>query len=561
MRIIFLLLLVIACGFTFSNSFADEYPILVSVSTEDTPGNGDSFDNKISSNGKFVVFMSQASNLVENDRNHQQDIFVRDLINEKTYLVSVSSDGTQGAGESSNPSISGDGKRIVFATTNTFDSEDENEQVDIYLHELDSGITTWVSKPVQNFDDDGNEIEYEGGASWWPTISDDGDSVFFNGNPGSLGIDGIGNLIEYDVSSKSLSAVGLDVGNGWPGFDVSGNGKKIVFMSDDEMDSFPNSNRGDLFVYDVNSEELVWINEPIDEFNIPSQNNVVSIDYDGRYVAFRSTAPNLVENDENNDTSFFLHDLQTSETKLISITPDGEQFFANSSIDVSGNGEFVLFQSGRSMVVYDVELEKTIKLTDDGNSSSGIDFEGEFISFVTRDEHSQISVSTNPPPDEILRQQAEIEAEREADERELAALAEAESEREEAEREAEAEREEAEREQAISDAMAKREAERAAEAKRELEEKKSKIAAFVDKTKDPKYYVDRYNNEPKYKEWFHENYPYYDSIEQAVGLELTEKIPGWVKNIFGWYANDEVSEVELLNAIKYLINERILIVN
>ena len=87
------------------------------------------------------------------------------------------------------------------------------------------------------------------------------------------------------------------------------------------------------------------------------------------------------------------------------------------------------------------------------------------------------------------------------------------------------------------------------------------IASFVDKSKDPKSYVDRYNNEPNYKKWFHENYPQYKSIEQAVGLELTEKIPEWVKNIFGWYASDQVSEDELLNAIKYLISQEILIVN
>ncbi|MCV0401007.1 MAG: right-handed parallel beta-helix repeat-containing protein [Nitrosopumilus sp.] len=92
-------------------------------------------------------------------------------------------------------------------------------------------------------------------------------------------------------------------------------------------------------------------------------------------------------------------------------------------------------------------------------------------------------------------------------------------------------------------------------------EPKLGLASFVDKSKDPQSYVDRYNNEPEYKKWFDDNYPQYDSIEQAVGLELIEKIPGWVKNIFGWYAADQVSEDELLNAIKYLINEKILVVN
>ena len=94
-----------------------------------------------------------------------------------------------------------------------------------------------------------------------------------------------------------------------------------------------------------------------------------------------------------------------------------------------------------------------------------------------------------------------------------------------------------------------------------VEPEKLKIAPFVDLNKDPQYYIDRYNNEPSYKKWFHDNYPQYDSIEQAVGLELTQKIPAWVKNIFGWYAQDQIGEEELLNAIKYLINEKILVVN
>jgi len=50
-------------------------------------------------------------------------------------------------------------------------------------------------------------------------------------------------------------------------------------------------------------------------------------------------------------------------------------------------------------------------------------------------------------------------------------------------------------------------------------EDKSNIASFVDTTKDPQHYIDRYNTEESYKEWFDENYPQYSSIYQAVGLE------------------------------------------
>ena len=55
-----------------------------------------------------------------------------------------------------------------------------------------------------------------------------------------------------------------------------------------------------------------------------------------------------------------------------------------------------------------------------------------------------------------------------------------------------------------------------------IEPIKSIIASFVDTTKDPQSYVDRYNNESTYKEWFDENYSQYSSIYEAVGLKEPE---------------------------------------
>ncbi len=59
-------------------------------------------------------------------------------------------------------------------------------------------------------------------------------------------------------------------------------------------------------------------------------------------------------------------------------------------------------------------------------------------------------------------------------------------------------------------------------------EESLKIASFVDKSKDPQSYVDRYNNEENYKEWFDGAYPEYDSIYQAVGLEESLEIASFV---------------------------------
>ena len=91
----------------------------------------------------------------------------------------------------------------------------------------------------------------------------------------------------------------------------------------------------------------------------------------------------------------------------------------------------------------------------------------------------------------------------------------------------------------------------------EEEPKKKSILDFIDPDKDPQYYIDRYYNEPNYKEWFDRNYPDY-TIEEAVGLESKSKLPEWVRNIFIWYAENKISEDELIGAFQFLIKEGII---
>ena len=87
--------------------------------------------------------------------------------------------------------------------------------------------------------------------------------------------------------------------------------------------------------------------------------------------------------------------------------------------------------------------------------------------------------------------------------------------------------------------------------------KKKSVLDFVDPNKNPQYYIDRYYNEPNYKEWFDRNYPDY-TIEEAVGLELKHKLPEWVRNVFSWYGENKISEDELIGALQFLIKEGII---
>jgi len=79
--------------------------------------------------------------------------------------------------------------------------------------------------------------------------------------------------------------------------------------------------------------------------------------------------------------------------------------------------------------------------------------------------------------------------------------------------------------------------------------------SFVDPEKDPHYYIDRYNNETVYKEWFDENYSNY-TIKEAVGIP--ESIPEWVKdNAKGW-AEGQTGESDFVSGIKHMIKEKII---
>jgi Tol biopolymer transport system component len=88
---------------------------LVSVDSSGDPGNGDSSSPSISGDGKTVAFQSKASDLVPADSNTSTDIFVRDLVAQTTERVDITDAGAQTSdGNSSQPSISADGNRVAF---------------------------------------------------------------------------------------------------------------------------------------------------------------------------------------------------------------------------------------------------------------------------------------------------------------------------------------------------------------------------------------------------------------------------------------------------------------
>ena len=118
----------------------------VSVSSSGAGGNDASFGSSVSADGSVVAFFSFASNLVAGDRNHQPDVFVRDLGTGRTERVNVSSGGAQADQFSEGGSLSADGRFVVFdSDADNLVAGDGNGLGDAFVHDRKSGATTRVS--------------------------------------------------------------------------------------------------------------------------------------------------------------------------------------------------------------------------------------------------------------------------------------------------------------------------------------------------------------------------------------------------------------------------------
>ncbi len=179
---------------------------LVSVNFAGTgTGTGDFGSAVVSSDGCFVAFTSSASDLVGPgiDTNNLTDVFVRDLQAGVTMLVSVNERGTASGNEHSlAPTISADGHRIAFlsgASNLVADGMDDNAAEDVFVRDIESGVTTLVS--VNSAGTGSAETH-----STMPVISADGRVVAFKSFADDLAAPGIDSNLTGDVFVRDLAA-------------------------------------------------------------------------------------------------------------------------------------------------------------------------------------------------------------------------------------------------------------------------------------------------------------------------------------------------------------------
>ena len=327
---------------------------LVSVRSNGAQGNGNSGVPDISEDGRFVVFVSTATNLVANDGNGSSDVFIRDRKKKKTKRVSTRSNGGEANGFSSNPSISVDGRYVAFTSSaSNLVSGDSNGQQDVFVKDRKNGKTTRVS--VRSNGAQGN------GLSSLPSISPDGRHVVFSSDATNLvpnDSNGATDVFIHTRKNKKTKRVSVS-SNGAQSNSASftpalADGKIVVFISS-ATNLVPNDTNAttDVFVRNIGTKQTRRVS--VSSAGVEGNNasgDPPGISADGRYVVFTSIASNLIGNDTNAVADVFMRDRKKQRTTRLSVRFDGTEGNNGSGVpDISMNGRFVSFASNATNLV------------------------------------------------------------------------------------------------------------------------------------------------------------------------------------------------------------------
>lgn len=323
-------------------------------------GDDDSLKSSVSADGRYVVFSSDAGNLVSTDQNSSRDVFVRDLLTQTTALVSRrTGSSSSGNGASEGALISGNGRYVVFSSyASIFDDEDDNSTQDVFVRDLVGLTTTLVSRNVTGTNS-GNDASYTT-EPYRTLISSNGQSIVYGSYASDLTAVSDSNfdsdVFFYDRVAGtnrliSFNLAGTDTGNGSSADPVvSANGLVVAFASTaDDLVAFSDFNGGeDVFVQDLatGTNELISVNLS----GTTAANGLSRAPYlsaDGRYVVFESSASNLTANDSTTRTDVFRRDRVTGITTLASVNTNGVAGNGYSTVHgISADGRYVLFASG-----------------------------------------------------------------------------------------------------------------------------------------------------------------------------------------------------------------------
>jgi hypothetical protein len=318
-----------------------------SVDSAGLQANDNSESPDISTDGRFVVFASAATNLVTGDFNGVTDIFIHDRQTGATSRVSVDSAGLEANGASDGPSVSSDGRFVAFSSPATnLVPGDTNGVADLFVRDRQSGTTERIS--VSGSGEQANDAS--GGAS----ISNDGNKVMFTSRATNLAAGDTNGSLDVFVRDRaagttnaaSISSNGIFGSRGASDAKISGNGRYVVFTSASSnlIDMEPNAETA-LYVRDLQAGATKLISHYTDGYEMAGESDGAAISDDGRYVVF--------EFDEAGDSlplrEIYAHDNQTGMTMSVTGFPGNDH--GSFLPAISGNGLVATLLSGATYFV------------------------------------------------------------------------------------------------------------------------------------------------------------------------------------------------------------------
>lgn len=299
---------------------------------------------RVTPDGRWVVFRSYANNLVPGDTNNAPDTFVRDRQSGVITRVSVSSAGVQGNDFSYAGFPTADGRYIGFGSeARNFAAGDTNGFIDAFLHDRQTGQTVCIStSPAGTPGDRASAFLGWAGDRFGLILSTSTNLVSGDTNNVQDGF-------AYDRQSATLTRVTLGPGGVQANHDttslaLSDDGRWVAFTSlASNLAPGDTNNRFDVFLHDRQSTDTLMLSRSASGAIGDANSGAVAISADGRYVAFSSSASNLVPGDSNGVNDIFLYDRLSGSLQRISELPGVQANGFSSAAHFTPDGGAVAF--------------------------------------------------------------------------------------------------------------------------------------------------------------------------------------------------------------------------
>lgn len=329
----------------------------ISMAAVGADTSGDSWLGRVSRDGRYVAFTSLANNLVAGDTNSNWDVFFADTTLGSLVRVNLAANGSQSPEPAYLPSISDDGRFVMFSSSAAdIVAGDANGRRDVFRKDMISGAVVRGS------------LAFDGGepnADTTGVLSRTGRFALMWGAATNMvagGTDGRSHTYIRDLDSGELDVVSVTPGGvpcvtGSSSSAVASEDGRFVAFASTATDLVPGDASGALHLYlrDRLSGTTTRVTGGMHGSPGSLAPSSFAISRSGRFLAFASDSANLVPNDTNGVRDVFLYDHHDGTVRRISLAHDGQQLMQESSLpDLDANGRFATFVTSAPNVVLPV---------------------------------------------------------------------------------------------------------------------------------------------------------------------------------------------------------------